>query len=237
MAPTPGAPWIPPATITFRATTSPAWRRRPPAIRWASWSLHPAAIRPTSPARRPATPRARSAFYRNAAPPAAWPIAVSNRTLDAVESNVIYLAQDRLGSSIPLEFGLQLTRIMAEQRVRWALYLGSADDTRGLHRRSSSTATGIFFAASARSSATWRSRSCPRSRSSSPVPRKTRNRGRSGRGGIRFVAGVADAIAASPRYQATTLVLVTHLTSGASSIRGAAARRRRWRWIHARANR
>jgi phospholipase C len=32
--------------------------------------------------------------------------------------------------------------------------------------------------------------------------------------GIRFVASVVDKIAASPRYHPTTLVLVTHLTSG-----------------------
>jgi len=200
VAPTPARPWIHRDDHVPRDGTSPAWRRRPPAIRWASWSLHPAAIRPTSPARRPATPRARSPSI--ATPPHR---SLADRcfqsTLDAVESNVIYLAKTAFGSSIPLEFGLQLTRIMAEQRVRWALYLGSADERAACHR-SSSTATGIFFARR-RDPARRGALAAARGRDRHRRPRAKRETGgRSGRGGDPLRAGVADAIAASPRYQA-----------------------------------
>ena len=71
------------------------------------------------------------AFYRQAAAGGSLADRYFQSTLDGIESNLIYLTKAAYGESVLSEWGLQLTRMMAENRVRWALYLGSAGDTRG----------------------------------------------------------------------------------------------------------
>jgi hypothetical protein len=155
------------------------------------------------------------AFYRSAAASGSLADRYFQSTLDGVESNVIYLAKTAFGSSIPLEFGLQLTRIMAEQRVRWALYLGNADDTRGFPPPLFFDRHWDFFRGAGEFERDVALSQLPAVSIVIAGPAQSEKPGAGpAQEGIRFVAGVADAIAGSPRYQATTLVLVTHLTSG-----------------------
>ena len=155
------------------------------------------------------------AFYRRAAASGALADHYFQSTLDGVEPNLIYLTKAAYGESILLEWGLDLNRMMAESQVRWALYLTSADDTHGFPPPIFFDKHWDFFRGVDEIARDVELQQLP---AISIVVAGDARSEQPGAGpaeaGIQFVAGVVDAIAASPRYQPTTLVLVTHLTSG-----------------------
>jgi hypothetical protein len=155
------------------------------------------------------------AFYRRAAAAGSLADHYFQSTLDGVEPNLIYLTKAAYGESVLLEWGLELTRMMAEDRVRWALYLGDADDTRGFPPPIFFDKHWDFFRGVDEIARDVELHQLP---AISIVVAGDAQSEQPGAGpaqaGIQFVASVADAIASSPRYEPTTLVLVTHLTSG-----------------------
>jgi hypothetical protein len=155
------------------------------------------------------------AFYRRAAAGGSLADRYFQSTLDGIEPNLIYLTKAAYGESILREWGLELTRMMAENRVPWGLYLGDADDTRGFPPPIFFDKHWDFFRGVDEIARDVELEQLP---AISIVVAGDAQSERPGAGpaaaGIQFVASVADAIAASPRYQPRTLVLVTYLTSG-----------------------
>jgi hypothetical protein len=155
------------------------------------------------------------AFYHRAAAGGSLADRCFQSTLDGDEQNLIYLAKTAYGTSVPLEFGFQLTRIMAEHGVRWAVYLDDAMNTRGLPTPIFFDRRWDFFRAAGEID---RDIDLEQLGAISIVIAGPSLAEQPGAGpasaGVHLVEEIVDRIAASPRYAATTLVLAAHLTSG-----------------------
>ena len=154
-------------------------------------------------------------FYQRAAAAGSLADRYFQSTRDGIEPNLIYLAKTAFGSSVPLEFGLQLTRVMAENRVRWALYLGNASDTRGFPPPVFFDRHWDFFRGVDEIARDVELQQLPAISIVIAGPAQSEKPGAGpAAAGIHFVEAITETIAGSARYSPTTLVLVTHLTSG-----------------------
>src|SRR5262249_24135922 len=158
---------------------------------------------------------ARTTFYQRAAATGALADHSFQSTLGGPDQNLIYLSKTAYGSNLFVESGWQLTLIMAEHNVRWALYLPDADDTRNHPPPVFFDRHWDFFRATDELDRDLELQQLP---AISIILADAAHSELPGAGpaevGIDFAEGVATKLAASTRYAPTTLVLVTHLTSG-----------------------
>ncbi|HTA19651.1 MAG TPA: alkaline phosphatase family protein [Polyangia bacterium] len=136
-------------------------------------------------------------------------------TLGDAAQNLIYLSNAGYGADLASEYGKQITRLLAEQGVKWALYLDSADDTAGQAPPQFYDAHWTSFRAVTEID---RDVDLDQLGAASVVIAPLAESEQPGQGpdevGIQFAQHVWSKIQGSPRYAPTTLVLSTFLTSG-----------------------
>jgi hypothetical protein len=154
-------------------------------------------------------------FYHRAAAAGSLADRYFQSTVDGDEQNLIYLAKTAYGTSVPLEFGFQITRVMAEKGVRWSVYLDDAMATRGLPTPIFFDRLWDFFRAANEIDRDIELETLPAISIVIAAPGQAEQPGAGpASAGVQLVEDIAARIAASPRYAGTTLVLATHLTSG-----------------------